>query len=422
MQNRPRVGEILVSAGIIDEMQLEAALGEQQRWGRRLGVTLIKMGMVEEGHLIRALAKQLDLPVASLAGKRIPEDVIALVPARVASEHGVIPLFTKDGGRNGQLFLGMEDPSNLAVLDDLSFRTGMEIRPVMVGPTELGEAIDRYYHARQGGAPQQDPFKTGEPMTPGSLRVVTDDSAQPGTEPAEPSIESEIQATASARTAPVVTPPIDLDEEAVVPSSAPVSETRVPAPAPAATQDGLAEDVTQIGEALEALRNDLTRVTDEVAGVRENVAGVQGRVETVQSTVSNFQADMSRVCDEIADEAERADEIAPVQADLTRLQGEVSRLGKELDGLRADFDRTAKELSSVPVESATAMDTASHAGRVAACASEETERTRIVAKAITTLLVEKGVLGLDALQAQISLLKAAAEVDDEEGDLEPLDG
>ncbi len=154
MRDRPRVGEILVAAGIIDELQLKAALGEQQRWGKRLGVTLIKMGMVEEGHLIRALAKQLDLPVASLAGKRIPPEVVALVPARIASEHGVMPLFTKGQGPNAQLFLGMEDPSNLAVLDDLSFRTGMEIRPVMIGPTELGEAIDRYYHGRNGGAPQ----------------------------------------------------------------------------------------------------------------------------------------------------------------------------------------------------------------------------------------------------------------------------
>jgi len=416
MQNRPRVGEILVSAGIIDEMQLEAALGEQQRWGRRLGVTLIKMGMVEEGHLIRALAKQLDLPVASLAGKRIPEDVIALVPARVASEHGVIPLFTKEGGRNGQLFLGMEDPSNIAVLDDLSFRTGMEIRPVMVGPTELGEAIDRYYHARNGGAPQQDPFKAGEPMNPGSLRVVTDDSAQPGTAPAEPSIESEIQAAAASRTASVVTPPIELNEPVSAPSAAQV----VASPA---VPDDLAEDVTRIGEALEALQSDVTRVRDEVAGVRENVVGVQGRVETVQSTVSNFQTDMSRVREEFANDVDAAgaDALAPVAQEIARVAGEVARLAEALEGLRADFDRTVGELSSLPAEAATSMDTASAASRVAAQASEEAERARIVAKAITTLLVEKGVLGFDALQAQISLLKAAAEVDDEDGDLEPLD-
>ena len=183
MQGRPRVGEILLAAGIIDQMQLDAALGEQSRWGRRLGVTLIKMGFVEEGHLIRALAKQLGLPVASLAGKKIPADVIALVPSRVASEHGVIPLFTKQEGRTGQLYLGMEDPSNLAVLDDLSFRTGMEIHPVMVGPSELGEAIDRYYHGRgKTGPPRTDPFHQADTLSQSSLRLVLDAGPHPGTE------------------------------------------------------------------------------------------------------------------------------------------------------------------------------------------------------------------------------------------------
>ena len=175
MQARPRLGEILLAAGIIDQMQLDAALGEQSRWGRRLGVTLIKMGFVEEGHLVRALAKQLGMPVASLAGKKIPAEVIALVPARVASEHGVIPLFTKQEGRTGELYLGMEDPSDLAVLDDLSFRTGMEIHPVMVGPSELGEAIDRYYHGRGGsGPPRTDPFRQSETLGQSSLQRVLD--------------------------------------------------------------------------------------------------------------------------------------------------------------------------------------------------------------------------------------------------------
>ncbi|MBJ20377.1 MAG: hypothetical protein CL933_13285 [Deltaproteobacteria bacterium] len=192
MNDRPRLGEILVAAGIIDEMQLAAALGEQERWGRRLGVTLIKMGMLEEGHLIRALAKQLDLPIASLAGKKIADDVLALVPGRIASEHGVIPLFTKEGSPRGQLFLGMEDPSNLAVLDELGFLTSMEIVPVMIGPSELGEAIDRYYHGRaNGGPPQSDPFLNTGAMNTGSLCLVVDDTAQPATEPTETETESE---------------------------------------------------------------------------------------------------------------------------------------------------------------------------------------------------------------------------------------
>jgi len=190
MQGRPRLGEILLAAGIIDRMQLDAALGEQSRWGRRLGVTLIKMGFVEEGHLVRGLAKQLGLPVASLAGKKIPADVIALVPARMASEHGVIPLFTREQGRTRELYLGMEDPSNLAVLDDLCFRTGMEVRPVMVGPSELGEAIDRYYHGRgPAGPPRQDPFQQAETLRESSLRMELDADSEPEARVEAPPVE-----------------------------------------------------------------------------------------------------------------------------------------------------------------------------------------------------------------------------------------
>lgn len=145
VRKTPKLGELLIDAGVIDDAQLRAALGEQARWGRRLGVTLIKLGMVEENHLIRALAQQLGLPATSLVGRRIAPEVIALVPARVATENHVIPLFVKRTGKMGKLFLGMEDPSKLEVLDDLCFRTGLEIQPVMMGPSEIETAIERYY-------------------------------------------------------------------------------------------------------------------------------------------------------------------------------------------------------------------------------------------------------------------------------------
>jgi len=154
-RQRPKVGEILVRAGVIDKGQLRAALGEQARWGRPLGATLVKLGFVEEKELVRALASQLGLPMAILDGKRIPPDVLALVPRDVAEREMVIPLFVKQEGARRLLYLGVEDPGNLAAFDDLAFRTGMEVRPVMVGPSELFEAIDRCYGRPQTGASTQ---------------------------------------------------------------------------------------------------------------------------------------------------------------------------------------------------------------------------------------------------------------------------
>ena len=85
MPERPKFGEILVQAGAIDEMQLRAALGEQKRWGQRLGVTLVKMGIIEERDLVRALARQLEIPVVQLEGKGL----ISRVP-RTPRSHRVL--------------------------------------------------------------------------------------------------------------------------------------------------------------------------------------------------------------------------------------------------------------------------------------------------------------------------------------------
>ena len=190
-RKRPRVGEILVEAGIIDQFQLRAALGEQTRWGRPLGATLIKLGFVEEPELVRALASQLGLPMATLDGKRIPSEILALVPRDVAEKSMVIPLFVKREGGRSFLYLGVEDPGALEVFDDLSFRTGMEIKPVMVGPSELCEAIDRCYARDAESAETRPP---SPPVTPGTEELARhwsqgDDTTERDDPPAQPAPE-----------------------------------------------------------------------------------------------------------------------------------------------------------------------------------------------------------------------------------------
>lgn len=145
MSVRPKLGEIVLRAGVIDEMQLDAALGEQKKLGERLGRVLIRLGFVSEQDLVQALASQLNLPVATLDGKKIPQRVLDIVPVKFALEHTCIPLFQKQEEGVETLYIGMDNPSNLDVLDDLAFRTGMRVMPVVVATSEISAAIDRFY-------------------------------------------------------------------------------------------------------------------------------------------------------------------------------------------------------------------------------------------------------------------------------------
>ena len=199
MGARLKLGEMLVAKGLIDEAQLASALEEQRRWGKRLGMTLVLMGLLEEETLIRVLAAQLKLPVARIRGKRVNEEVIELVPVELAEKHRCLPLFMKDLGGTRELFVAMEDPSDLDAQGELGFRIGFRIRPVLVAPTELEDALQRHYHwsAVAGAA--------SEPLAPVAQRGKDAAELPPVAKPEEPfeDTEPELAAAAAAAAAPV---------------------------------------------------------------------------------------------------------------------------------------------------------------------------------------------------------------------------
>jgi hypothetical protein len=145
MAEKRKLGEMLLEAGLINEFQLRRALSDQRQWRRPLGSTLINMGFVSEADLMRVLSEQLCYPVADLDAKIVEPEVIELVPYEIATEHHCMPLAVQLEGSITKLYLAMFDPMNLAVIDEISFRTGHVVCPVLVGDQQLEDAIQRSY-------------------------------------------------------------------------------------------------------------------------------------------------------------------------------------------------------------------------------------------------------------------------------------
>ena len=137
-----RLGELLIKKNMLTKAQLEEALQAQVIFGGKLGTVLIEMGLISEGALAENLAQQLSIPCAQPGQlQEIPADVIKIISPELAEKHKVVPVAV-----NGKkLTLAMADPHNLKSIDEISFRTGYIVRPVLALEVRLVFALEEYY-------------------------------------------------------------------------------------------------------------------------------------------------------------------------------------------------------------------------------------------------------------------------------------
>ncbi|HKC52926.1 MAG TPA: GspE/PulE family protein [Myxococcota bacterium] len=140
-RQRIRLGELLVQGGIISAEQRDTALAEQKRSGKKLGQTLINMGMLEEEALLNFLANQLDIPFIDLTRFPLTRQVVTILPETHARRFRVIALEEK----GESLLLGMADPLDLLAQDEVARVLKREILPAIVRESELLAAFDRMY-------------------------------------------------------------------------------------------------------------------------------------------------------------------------------------------------------------------------------------------------------------------------------------
>ncbi|HVR39349.1 MAG TPA: MSHA biogenesis protein MshE, partial [Thermoanaerobaculia bacterium] len=73
--HRRNLGDMLVAANLIDEVQMQIALAEQKQSGKRFGSTLVELKFIDENVLAAFLSKQIDVPCISLLHIEIPKKV-----------------------------------------------------------------------------------------------------------------------------------------------------------------------------------------------------------------------------------------------------------------------------------------------------------------------------------------------------------
>jgi len=138
---RRLLGQILKDRGIVREGQVQEALQAQRRTGGLIGQCLIDLGHCTQQDVVLALAEQAGMESVDLTRGRPSAQALALVDSTTAHAYGVLPLRVE----GETLVVAIADPLNTAVLEDLHFTTGMEVRGAVADAETIKKLVLELY-------------------------------------------------------------------------------------------------------------------------------------------------------------------------------------------------------------------------------------------------------------------------------------
>lgn len=136
-----RIGDMLVNGGVISAEQLQQALTAQKETGRKLGATLIGMGILSEQKLLEFLAEQFKLPLIDLGQFKINETHLRALSEVHARRFRALVL----DERPGTYMVVMADPTDLTALDELERILKRPLQLAIAREDDILRTIDLFY-------------------------------------------------------------------------------------------------------------------------------------------------------------------------------------------------------------------------------------------------------------------------------------
>lgn len=149
------LGEILIEKGLLQPQQLEVAHEESRRTGERLGSILVKRGFVSQKELGKILEAQVGIPYVHLADETIDPKIVRMLPEPFVRRHKALPIRRE----NNTLFVAMQHPINLMVVDEIKLMTGMKVSSLISTDREIVEEINRIFDIKEKATKAIEDFK-----------------------------------------------------------------------------------------------------------------------------------------------------------------------------------------------------------------------------------------------------------------------
>ncbi|HOS11413.1 MAG TPA: ATPase, T2SS/T4P/T4SS family, partial [Candidatus Aminicenantes bacterium] len=137
------IGDVLLKEKILTAEQLKTAQDFQKKHDILLSSAIVSLNYVSGEEMAQGLSRQLGYPYIDLDQFEVYPDVISLITADTAKKSLIMPIHRI----RSFLTLAMVDPTDMDVIEDIRFRTGLSIQPVIASESSILNAINKYYGA-----------------------------------------------------------------------------------------------------------------------------------------------------------------------------------------------------------------------------------------------------------------------------------
>jgi len=142
---RFRLGDVLVSKGLVSAEQLARALELQKTSGRKLGRALAELRFVTNEQIAEVVADQLGIPFVDLTRAELDTAQVRRLNEAQARRFRAIVLGPKADG----VEVGLVDPADMVSFDQLSRVLKANVHPVVVTEDALLAALERIYQRKE---------------------------------------------------------------------------------------------------------------------------------------------------------------------------------------------------------------------------------------------------------------------------------
>ena len=141
MTRKRQLGDILVAAGYLNQVQLRECLQIAAEGNRRLGEVVVEKKYLTHEMLYRILENAHNVSYVDLSRIDVNPAASGLVPMDLARRNTLVPVKIE----NNTLFVAIEDPKNFRALNEIRNVVQMDVKPLLASKESIMAFLNRAY-------------------------------------------------------------------------------------------------------------------------------------------------------------------------------------------------------------------------------------------------------------------------------------